>query len=277
MGEGEAVARRVDEPAGQVLALREGEGVDEDVEAVVGLAPAGEDPLDVLVALDVAGLDERRADRLRQGPDALLDQRLDRTRTRPRRPRRGAPGRSPRRSSGRSRRRRSAPSCPRAVPCPPSAAAGRGRHRRALRARIGRAGGRRPPAGGLLRLGHPDVVEAGLDDPVRAGVGRREPEPDRLAGVGAQVDRQRSPAGAPLDRRARGRRGPCVARCRRRRRRPRPGARPRTSRRASWAKVQRNWSFWPAASGRSIARRRDARPSAVEVVGRARRSRPRAR
>src|SRR4029079_10517029 len=65
------------EPAGQVLALREREGVDEDVEPVVTVAPAGEDPLDVLVALDVAGLHEGRAERLRQRPDALLDERLD--------------------------------------------------------------------------------------------------------------------------------------------------------------------------------------------------------
>ena len=35
--------------------------MDEDVEAVVGLAPAREDALDVLVGLDVAGLDEGRA------------------------------------------------------------------------------------------------------------------------------------------------------------------------------------------------------------------------
>ena len=76
--EREPVARGVDEAALQVLPLGEGEGVDEDVERVVRLAPAREDPLDLLVGLDVARLDEGRPDRLGQRPDALLDQALDR-------------------------------------------------------------------------------------------------------------------------------------------------------------------------------------------------------
>ena len=45
----EPLARRVDERALEVLAAREGEGVDEDVERVVGLAPALEDARDVIV------------------------------------------------------------------------------------------------------------------------------------------------------------------------------------------------------------------------------------
>ena len=42
------------------------------------LAPAREDAVDVRVVLDVARLDERRADAVRERPDALLDHHLDR-------------------------------------------------------------------------------------------------------------------------------------------------------------------------------------------------------
>ena len=77
--EREAVARRVDEPALEVLAPGEGQGVDEDVEPAVGRAPASRRPAAIwLVVLDVARLHERRADRLGQRPDALLDEALDR-------------------------------------------------------------------------------------------------------------------------------------------------------------------------------------------------------
>ena len=58
MGEREPVARRVDEAAREVLALGEGQGVDEDVEPAVGVRPASEHTLDVGVDLDVAWLDE---------------------------------------------------------------------------------------------------------------------------------------------------------------------------------------------------------------------------
>src|SRR3954447_15236579 len=78
LGEGEAVAGRVHESARELFALGEGERVDEDVEAVVRLRPPGEDPLDVLVSLDVTGLDKGRADRRGERPDALLDQRFNR-------------------------------------------------------------------------------------------------------------------------------------------------------------------------------------------------------
>ena len=63
-GQREAVARRVDERAVEVLAVREGEGVDEDVEAADLRAPAIEDGPDRRVVADVAGLHERAADRL---------------------------------------------------------------------------------------------------------------------------------------------------------------------------------------------------------------------
>ena len=129
-GEREPVARGLEERAFEVLALGEGQGMDEDVERVVGLAPALEDGRDLLVRPDVARLDEGRADRFGERADALLDAGSRPTRSRPRRPRRGAPGRSPRRSSGRWRRRRSAPSCRRAVPSrPPACRRGAAYHR----------------------------------------------------------------------------------------------------------------------------------------------------
>ena len=52
---------------------------DEDVESGVGSVgrpPAGEDLPDLLVGLDVAGLHERRSDRLGEGSDASLDEAL---------------------------------------------------------------------------------------------------------------------------------------------------------------------------------------------------------
>ena len=77
-GQREAVAGRVDEGPLEVLATGEGEGMDEDVELAVGRTPLVHDRPDLLVRLDIARLDERRSDRLRQRPDALLDQALDR-------------------------------------------------------------------------------------------------------------------------------------------------------------------------------------------------------
>ena len=70
-GEREAVARGVDETTVEVLALGEGQGMDEDVEAALFLLPAAEDALDVRVVLDVARLDEGRADARGERPDAL--------------------------------------------------------------------------------------------------------------------------------------------------------------------------------------------------------------
>ena len=61
-GEREAVARRVDEAAVELLALGEGDGVDEDVERGRSVLPRREDALDVRVLLDVARLDEGRPD-----------------------------------------------------------------------------------------------------------------------------------------------------------------------------------------------------------------------
>ena len=52
--------------------------MDEDVERVVPLAPAPEDPSDLGVGLDVARFDEGRSDRCREGPDPFLDEALDR-------------------------------------------------------------------------------------------------------------------------------------------------------------------------------------------------------
>ncbi len=77
-GEGEAIARRVDEGALEVLPLGEGEGVDEDVEVAMGIAPAVEDPLDLLVRLDVARLDEGRPETLGERADPSVDEALDR-------------------------------------------------------------------------------------------------------------------------------------------------------------------------------------------------------
>ncbi len=65
-------------PPVEVFPLREREGVDEDVEVVGVLAPAREDALDVGVRLDVARLDERRADQFGEWSDALVDQAFDR-------------------------------------------------------------------------------------------------------------------------------------------------------------------------------------------------------
>ena len=62
----------------EVLAFRVRQGVDEDVERIVLLAPQFEDGADLLVGPDVAGDDERRTDRRGERPDALLDQALDR-------------------------------------------------------------------------------------------------------------------------------------------------------------------------------------------------------
>ena len=50
----------------------------QDVEAVGRLTPAREDAVDVGVRLDVGGLDEGRADRLGERPDALVDEAFDR-------------------------------------------------------------------------------------------------------------------------------------------------------------------------------------------------------
>ena len=74
----EALAGRPDEAAFEILTAREGQGVDQDVQTVVGCRPALEDLRDLLVGLDVTGLDERRADRLGQRTDPPLDQALDR-------------------------------------------------------------------------------------------------------------------------------------------------------------------------------------------------------
>ena len=60
----------------EVLALGEGQGVDEDVELAVRLAPAVEDALDVVVRLDVARLDEGRADRRRPAAGRACSMRL---------------------------------------------------------------------------------------------------------------------------------------------------------------------------------------------------------
>ncbi len=76
-GEQVAVARRVEERALEVLALRVGDGVDEDVDLAVRLLPAVHHALDVGVGLGVGGLDEGAADRLGEGPDAALDEALD--------------------------------------------------------------------------------------------------------------------------------------------------------------------------------------------------------
>ena len=83
----------------------------------VGLPPAREDALDVLVALDVAGLHEGRAELLCERADALLDEHLDRREADRRLPRDGAPGRCPRRWSGRWPGRRPGRACPPADPC----------------------------------------------------------------------------------------------------------------------------------------------------------------
>ena len=76
--QGEPVARRVEEAALEVLASRERQRVDEDVERVVRLGPACEHAGDLVVRAYVARLDEGRPDRLGQRPDALLDEALDR-------------------------------------------------------------------------------------------------------------------------------------------------------------------------------------------------------
>ena len=102
----EPVARRVDELALEVLALRVRQRVDEDVERVVGLAPAREDAPGS--ARRTGRRTARRTSSRSTSPAAGRAARSGSrpTRSRPRRPRRGAPGRSPRRSSGRWRRRR---------------------------------------------------------------------------------------------------------------------------------------------------------------------------
>ncbi len=70
----EAVARRVHEAPFQVLGGREGDRVDEDVEAAAeGLRYLGEDALDVVVRPDVALGDERARHGLGEVADALLD------------------------------------------------------------------------------------------------------------------------------------------------------------------------------------------------------------
>ena len=242
----------------------------------MGLAPAGEDALDVLVALDVAGLDERRPDRVASGRTRFsISDSIDEKPT-------SAPSAwsawaipqaiewslaTPKISAR--------PALEESHACPPLAAGPRLVTRRGIcgeRWPPGRPATRRPAA--LLRLGHPDVVEAGLDDAVRAGVGRREPEADRPPGVGRQVDRGRSPVrrSAPPARPAHDedrRRA-----CRRRRRAPRPGARRRTS------LVRRGrTSSGTGASGRPRSAGRSCgdvtrRPSAVDVVRRGRRARP---
>src|SRR4051812_46840153 len=77
-GQGEPVPGGLDELALEVLALGEGEGVDEDVELAVLLAPALEHPPDLVVGLNVARFDEGGPETFGERADAPLDEALDR-------------------------------------------------------------------------------------------------------------------------------------------------------------------------------------------------------
>ena len=73
-GHPEAVARRVDEAALEILRGRERDGVDEQVEAAAErLTGLGEDARNIVVRAHVALGDELRVDRLGELADALLD------------------------------------------------------------------------------------------------------------------------------------------------------------------------------------------------------------
>ena len=62
MRQREALARGADELAAQLVLVGEGDGVDEDVQLARLLRPLGEDALDILVLLDITGLDEGGAE-----------------------------------------------------------------------------------------------------------------------------------------------------------------------------------------------------------------------
>ena len=126
------------------------------------------------------------------------------------------------------------------------------------------------------RAGHPDVVDARLDERGRTRVGRLEPDPDRLAGPCVHVDGGRAPA--PAGERGRPPLLPDDGLRRRRRPRRSPGGGPRPTSRDPCAKNQRKVSFWPAAAGSAIrAERIVVRPSRSSPSAGSRRPRARSR
>ncbi len=76
MRQAEALARGADELAAELVLVGEGHGMDEDVQPPIGVPPAREDPLDILVALHVAGLHEGGAQLPGERADPLLDEHL---------------------------------------------------------------------------------------------------------------------------------------------------------------------------------------------------------
>src|SRR4030095_3743606 len=76
-GELESAAAGVDEATLQVFALRERDGMDEDVEASPALASLREERCDLRVVLDVARPDEIGSDLRGERPDAPLERFAD--------------------------------------------------------------------------------------------------------------------------------------------------------------------------------------------------------
>src|SRR5690606_24101450 len=73
--EQEALAAGVDEAAHQVFAVRERDGVDEDVDGAEPLLRLREDGIDLLVAGHVALFDEIRTETFSERPNALFERR----------------------------------------------------------------------------------------------------------------------------------------------------------------------------------------------------------
>ena len=230
-GQPEPVARRIDEPALEILRRRERDGVDEDVEAAAEcLGRLGEHALEVGVRADVAGGDELGSTVAARSRTAFSMRSPWYVNASSRPPRRAA-RRSPTRSSACSRRRAPALACPRTCPAiendPTSAGTVADAGVRPRRVHLPPAGGPSVPAREVPRSSarRRSASRASRCRTRRRGLGADAANAPR--GLGRP--RSRRPAGAARGARA----GPAVvARARRAVPRARPArrSRPRTPR-----------------------------------------------